>query len=414
MDRQKAVDKKAMKEHPDLQDRVNAAFRAKAHAVPAAPAAAQPAPPRRATPPKAPTPKSPPTIVPPSQPNVARADAKAALDVLKQWQDKIDGIKNQESFNQAADELEALPHTFDQNQFNAIQSALNHKGENLDDSPKIASRPFNAAEHDAPFNAHFDKGGKIIDAPNGDLYGYIEANPNRFKIKRQGQINGNASELDIVTDKKSGERVFLKHERFRMDYAKEHLAALVANQAGLADHKGRIIEGPNGPVFLVQDVQQGNNLGSGKMVYTIGKSPDEIAKGPVEKGLMAHDPQSIVNLALYDFLVDNKGDRHQANMHFWQDGDSLKPLYLDQGLSFGHFSPKPDQSDIDASFQRWWRGYKANSWGMSDVIGKVVQSRAHLEQMIGEAAKKMDLDLAKLKQAYLDGSGDDPRAPGSC
>lgn len=405
----------------DLKNQLNDAFRDKARAIRAKEEAR--------VEPKAAKPKKK-TVVPPSQPNVARQKAKENLP--PDWGRRIDKIKSLTEAEGLMDELEQDKDLPDED-FNRVAEALNERMAEFEDQANAMNgagvafvEPIDKGVRER-LDKHFASGGGIDTAPTEGLYHYLLVNPERFSVRQQTDNKG-ISGIDIITDTATGQRWFAKHTEFANDYGKEALAGSILNALGLSKHRVRVSsnhpygraeknrkrpkEYGGGQVLLSQDALQGNGL-DGELKRAADMNQNEIAKAweEVLKGLRDGDPDGLIHMALFDYLIDNTADRHANNAFFQRQGGRLRVQFIDQGLAFGGFRPL-HRDDNGVAFPEWFGNrYRANNrggWDIAGLIGQSVNGRDDLARRVEDAAKKIGkLDLAEMRSQYEAMAGDD-------
>lgn len=359
------------------------------------------------------------TIEPKLPPGEIRARAKANLP--PEWSERLRNANDVSDLEAMMDDLEKVPDIPDED-FNKIAAAVNDAMQREEDRENaFAAAAVDFEDHlDEDLRARLDKHfakktGTISNAPAEGLYHYLLINPDRFDVKRQ-EDNKGVSGIDVITDKVTGDRWFAKHSAFKNDYGKEMLAGNILNMLGLSKHKVRIskvgaYDRQGGDmrygadhVLLTQDALQGNGL-DGELKMAARMRHNDIAKADVAKGLQEGDPQGLIDMAIFDFFIDNTADRHANNAFFQRKGTRLKVQFIDHGLAFRAM-------EKNLAYRTWfasqYRGHRRGGWDISKLIGESVKGRDDLSARVRKSVQNFaKIDFVALRRQYEDNANGD-------
>lgn len=320
---------------------------------------------------------------------------KIENDVFNAIADKLDAVKaRQEMIGHLANirddrELKELRNEFDNGDIFAAVRADTEERRGVEQAFDAARRSLAGEISDeqiAAYDKHFEGGGSVWDADASGLEAYFKFS-DRFEVKPQRSVNGNVSDIAIVNDKKTGERYFLKAAvgQFEGDYMKEDLAARVLNAAGLSKHRAKAVWNGKKKAVLLGDVMKENGF-DGKIGYA-----KNLPKREIIDGLRDSKPESIVDLMLFDYLVDNKQDRHYANAHFriGADGDVKEVLFLDQGLGFGGYAGDKPNNEAFAYFWPRYKDRSARGWDAQGIVAGMADDEAGMKVLVEKSIDKL-------------------------
>lgn len=319
----------------------------------------------------------------------ANAQAQAALvkpdspeEFISQVTTRLDAADTIPALDAIIDDFEANADDLSDDEFNKVVDYFNALKDRHNLRKAIEASPRRAAieRAQAAQQAHFDGGGTIGDAPGEGLFDFIKMNPKRFSAKSLGEDDaaaddGGQSLTYRIVDQQTGEVYFAKTNTFTGDYAREVMANKAANALGFDKSVGKVAFGgafdhfrynkkgaargagggmgksakPSDPIYIVRDAMQGNEY-PGKLSRMADVGKNQIVKDEdISKSVRNGDPASVIELALFDFLVNNRVDRHQGNFFVAMDGTKARVIPIDQGLAFSDNGIMAKGADADPS-----------------------------------------------------------------
>lgn len=386
----------------DLRNKINSAYRAKKKSI-----------------------MNPPTIKPRRPPGAGRAKAKAAgvpevnnmsHKDLQKHADTVNGIGELEAMQVWLDSQKDMPQDqYDDiierldKQMTRIEQAERKREMNLGPSgADIEKGPDGTFEAYVAQRNHFAQGGGITDAPAVGLWNYLRSHEDRFHVEVNGKKGVSANFW--VTDKQTNEKWMLKKSYFANDIVKENLANDLLGDAGFNRPTTRFAAAPGADVTFMaqrhyaQELEDDGTILKNSQHYSSRNG----FKSLVPKLVKGTDRGAAARLLVFDYLINNAGDRHRENIMFVETKNGgVNIAIIDEGLAFGGGwgGPMPKHYSFDA-FQGDYRGddMGAGGAGVSILAWHIADGQeALLRQDLQEAIDGFSgVDFKALHQKYLD------------
>lgn len=276
---------------------------------------------------------------------------------------------------------------------------------------------------------HFDGGGGIMDAPDGDILDVVKGMPDRFNVLRNGDGGVNASYFVIDKQRDTGMRVktpdgettnevfFFKaggghHE----DAMAEVMVADIIKQADLFKHHvqvrfGRAPRGAHeGDYVFMPHYGQNPSVAVWDKANRIGGAANGGAWNPYGGGgavgkMMekSEDNGSLLRLGLLDFFINNTEDRHWKNLFITVDEKgNVDVAPVDHGIAL--WNGKDKQGNFDKFIRSGWQGKDEWQRGYKNILhGRMIvkDDRMRVQQELRKTIDGMrKVKIEELRQQW--------------